>query len=157
MKEDLMAYNVPALSVNTVSNYISSVFAIPNLSREEEIELFKKYREEGDNNAARSIVMANLKLVVNLAYKFRKFRDSIDLIQEGNMGLMTAVKRFDIDKGVRFATYAVWWIKAKIQEFIISHMSIVRFGKSRDEEAFQSRFHHQGNREVRIGKESFRR
>ena len=128
-----MTVYIPALSTNNITTYIKSVISVPPLSREEEIELFKKHRDENSIEAAQKIIMANLKLVVNLAYKFRKFRDSTDLIQEGNLGLLTALKKFEISKGVRFATYAAWWIKAKIQEFIISHMSIVRFGKSRDE------------------------
>jgi RNA polymerase sigma-32 factor len=125
--------NVPALSVNTVSAYIHSVLAIPDISREEELELFKAFKEKGDKTAAQKLVLSNLKLVVNLAYKFRRFRDVTDLLQEGNLGLLTALQKFDTEKGVRFATYATWWIRAKIQEFIISQMSIVRFGKSRDE------------------------
>jgi RNA polymerase sigma-32 factor len=125
--------NVPSLSVNTVSAYIHSVLAIPDISREDELELFKKFKESGDKEAAQKLVLSNLKLVVNLAYKFRRFRDVTDLLQEGNLGLLTALQKFDPEKGVRFATYATWWIRAKIQEFIISQMSIVRFGKSRDE------------------------
>ncbi len=125
--------SLPVLSHNNVARYIRGVLAIPNLDREEEEALFRDFKEKGDVEAARKIILANLKLVVNLAYKFRKFRDASDLIQEGNLGLMTAIQKFDIEKGVRFATYASWWVKAKIQEFIISHMSIVRFGKSRDE------------------------
>lgn len=128
-----MNSNIPALSSNTVSAYIHSVLSIPDLSKEEETELFKRFREDGDKEAAQKLVISNLKLVVNLAYKFRRFRDVTDLIQEGNMGLLTALQKFDVEKGVRFATYATWWIRAKIQEFIISQMSIVRFGKSRDE------------------------
>lgn len=125
--------NIPTLSSNTISSYIHSVLSVPDISKEEEIELFRKFRENGDRESAQILVLSNLKLVVNLAYKFRKFRDVADLIQEGNLGLMTAMQKFDLEKGVRFATYATWWIKAKIQEFIISQMSIVRFGKSRDE------------------------
>jgi len=129
----LNSNNIPILSTHTVSNYIHSVLSVPDISREEEIELFKKFREDGDKEAAQKLVISNLKLVVNLAYKFRRFRDVTDLIQEGNLGLLTALQKFDVEKGVRFATYATWWVKAKIQEFIISQMSIVRFGKSRDE------------------------
>ena len=128
-----MNSNIPTLSTRTISNYIHSVLSVPDISKEEELELFKKFREDGDKEAAQRLVLSNLKLVVNLAYKFRRFRDVTDLIQEGNLGLLTALQKFDMDKGVRFATYATWWVKAKIQEFIISQMSIVRFGKSRDE------------------------
>lgn len=128
-----MNSNIPTLSTHTISNYIHSVLSVPDISKEEELELFKKFREDGDKEAAQKLVISNLKLVVNLAYKFRRFRDVTDLIQEGNLGLLTALQKFDMDKGVRFATYATWWVKAKIQEFIISQMSIVRFGKSRDE------------------------
>ncbi len=125
--------NLPVLSQNTVQRYIHGALKVPALSEEEEYELFRKYQEENDSEAAKEIVKSNLKLVVNSAYRYRKFRDIADLIQEGNMGLLTALKKYDRNKGVRFATYASWWIKAKIQEFIISHLSIVRFGKTRDE------------------------
>ncbi|MGI6395106.1 MAG: sigma-70 family RNA polymerase sigma factor [bacterium] len=128
-----MNSGIPTLSSHTISSYIHSVLSIPDISREEEVELFKKFKEEGSKEAAQKLVLSNLKLVVNLAYRFRKFRDVTDLIQEGNLGLMTALQKFDIEKEVRFATYATWWVRAKIQEFIISQMSIVRFGKSRDE------------------------
>lgn len=128
-----MTAYIPALSNDSISAYIHNVLAVADLEREEEERLFIRYRRNGDIDAARRIILANLKLVVNAAYKFRKFRDVVDLIQEGNVGLLTALKKFDLAKGVRFATYAVWWIKAKIQEFILSHMSIVRYGKGRDE------------------------
>jgi len=124
---------IPALSSNTIPAYIKSVIAIPSLDKEEEIKLFKEYKHSNNMEAAQKIILANLKLVVSLAYKFRKFRDVADLIQEGNLGLLTALEKFDLKKDVRFSTYASWWVKAKIQEFIISHISIVRFGKSRDE------------------------
>ncbi len=124
---------IPILSPETVRTYVRRVISVPDLSQEEETELFRQFQEYGDHEAAKKLIISNLKLVVNLAYKFRNFRDVSDLIQEGNLGLMTALQKFDLDKGVRFATYATWWIRAKIQEFIISQMSIVRFGKSRDE------------------------
>ena len=128
-----MNSNIPILSSNTISSYIRSVLAVPDLTAEEEADLINRYRNKGDREAAQKLVLSNLKLVVNLAYKYRRFRDVTDLIQEGNLGLMTALQKFDVKKGVRFATYSTWWIRAKIQEFIISQMSIVRFGKSRDE------------------------
>ncbi|HNT28557.1 MAG TPA: sigma-70 family RNA polymerase sigma factor [bacterium] len=128
-----MTAYIPALSNDSLSAYIHSALAVPDLGRDEEEDLFRRYRIEGDIDAARRIILSSLKLVVHAAYKFRKFRDVVDLIQEGNVGLVTALKKFDLAKGVRFATYALWWIKAKIQEFILSHMSIVRYGKGRDE------------------------
>lgn len=128
-----MNKNIPVLSSNTISSYIRSVLAISDMTAEEEMELMNRYRNKGDKEAAQKLVLSNLKLVVNLAYKYRRFRDVADLIQEGNLGLMTSLQKFDVKKGVRFATYSTWWIRAKIQEFIISQMSIVRFGKSRDE------------------------
>ncbi len=124
---------IPVLATNNVAAYAKNVVKIKELTPEEERELFRRYREENDLDAAKEIIMANLKLVVHLSYKFRHFRDVADLIQEGNIGLMTAFKKFDLSRDVRFATYASWWIKAKLQEFIISQMSIVRFGKTRDE------------------------
>jgi len=119
---------VPVLSTNNISSYVSHALSVKDLTADEERLLFTRYREENHMQSAREIILTNLKLVVKLAYKFRKFRDAADLIQEGNLGLLTAFRKFSLEKGVRFATYATWWIKAKIQEFIISQMSIVRFG-----------------------------
>jgi len=128
-----MTVYVPVLSQDSLSAYIHAAFLVPDLDRTEEERLFVAYKKEGSIEAARRIILANLKLVVNVAYKYRRFRDLVDLIQEGNVGLLTALKKFDVRRGVRFATYALWWIKAKIQEFILSHLSIARFGKRRDE------------------------
>lgn len=124
---------IPVLATNNVAAYAKNVVQVKDLTLDQERELFKKYREENDLAAAQKIIMANLKLVIHLSYKFRHFRDVADLIQEGNIGLMIAFSKFDLSRDVKFATYASWWIKAKLQEFIISQMSIVRFGKTRDE------------------------
>jgi RNA polymerase sigma-32 factor len=99
------------------------------LTQEEELDLAKRLREEGDREAAEKLITSNLRFVVKVANEYRSYGLRLmDLIQEGNIGLMLAVKKFDPDKGFRLITYAVWWIKARIQEFVIKNWSIVKIG-----------------------------
>ncbi|HQJ60375.1 MAG TPA: sigma-70 family RNA polymerase sigma factor, partial [bacterium] len=121
-----MNSNIPTLSSNTISSYIHSVLSVPDISREDEVELFKKFRENGDKEAAQILVLSNLKLVVNLAYKFRKFRDVTDLIQEGNIGLMKAVEKYDYQRGYKFSTYATWWIRQAVARGIADQGRTIR-------------------------------
>ena len=105
--------------------------AIPVLSADEEYELAIKLRDEGDIKAAQTLVLSHVKLVVKIAYTFRGYGLSMmDLISEGNIGLMKAVKKFDPEKGYRLATYAMWWIKATIQDYILKSWSLVKIGTS---------------------------
>jgi RNA polymerase sigma-32 factor len=99
------------------------------LQAEEEYVLARRWREHGDENAAQRLITSHLRLVVKIATGYRGYRLPVsELISEGNVGLMYAVKRFDPEKGCRFASYAIWWIKAAIQEYIMRSWSLVRIG-----------------------------
>ena len=119
---------------NELLDYIREIDKVPLLTPEEELELAKKYYDEGDQEAAKKLVLANLKFVVKIAMEYRHYGFRLmDLIQEGNVGLMTAVKKFDPYKGYRFITYAVWWIRAYIQRYVIKNWNIVSMGTTEAE------------------------
>lgn len=116
-------------TTDAMSAYMAKVAKYPVLSREEEHALAVKYRETGDPAAAEALVTANLRFVVKVAAEYTKFGSKlIDLVQEGNVGLMHAVKDFNPYKGVRLITYAVWWIRGYIQEYLMRQYSMVRIG-----------------------------
>ena len=101
----------------------------PILSKEEEYMLAKKYQENDDTEAAHKLVTSHLRLVAKIAMGYRGYGLPItDLISEGNVGIMQAVKKFDTDKGFRLATYAMWWIRAQIQEYVLRSWSLVKIG-----------------------------
>lgn len=111
------------------NSYIRYTMQQPLLEREHEVELATKWRDEGDDRAMHELVMAYARIVVSAASRYRYYGLSNgDLIQEGNIGLMQAAKRFDPERGVRFSTYAAWWIRAAIQDHILRNWSIVRTG-----------------------------
>ena len=117
---------LPILS-NSLELYFSEVERFPVLSRDEEHELALRYHEDKDLSAAHSLVCSNLKFVVKIALEFRSYGIGLrDLIQEGNIGLMTAVKKFNPHKGTRLITYASWWIKSFIQEYILKVKGAVK-------------------------------
>jgi RNA polymerase sigma-32 factor len=110
-------------------HYLKEIRRFPLLEAREESVLAKRWREHGDGNAAHKLATSHLRLVAKIAMGYRGYGLPIsELISEGNFGLMQAAKRFDPAKGVRFATYAVWWIKAAIQEYILRSWSLVRIG-----------------------------
>lgn len=112
-----------------VSRYMAEIGRYPLLTREQEHALAVRYREEGDPKAAEMLVTSNLRFVVKVAAEYTKFGAKlIDLVQEGNVGLMHAVKEFNPYKGVRLITYAVWWIRGYIQEYLMRQYSMVRIG-----------------------------
>jgi RNA polymerase sigma-32 factor len=114
---------------NPLEQYLREVNAYPLLTREAEYALAKRYQDEGDQDDARALVTANLRFVVKVAYQFSNYDIKLtDLIQEGNIGLMKAVQKFKPDRGFRLISYAVWWIKAYIQNYIINTWSLVRVG-----------------------------
>lgn len=120
--------SVPATS-HPLGRYLSEIGRYPLLTREEEHKLAVRYRETGDPSAAEKLVTSNLRFVVKVAAEYTKFgARMIDLIQEGNVGLMHAVKEFNPYKGVRLITYAVWWIRGYIQEYLMRQYSMVRIG-----------------------------
>jgi len=109
--------------------YFLEISRFPTLTRGEEQSLAKTYRETGDREAAYRLVTSNLKLVVKVALIYHKvYRNLLDLIQEGNLGLLQAVRRFDPSQGTRLATYAVWWIKAYILKFLLDNTRMVKIG-----------------------------
>jgi RNA polymerase sigma-32 factor len=115
------------LSVGTFDAYLNLVRQMPRLSAEQERELTIKYRDHEDLEAARELVMTNLRFVVHVARGYSGYGLSMpDIIQEGNVGLMKAVKRFDPDMGVRLVSFAVHWIKAEIHEYVIKNWGIVK-------------------------------
>lgn len=115
------------LSVGTFDAYLNLVRQMPRLSAEQERELTIQYRDNGDLEAARELVMTNLRFVAHVARGYSGYGLSMpDIIQEGNVGLMKAVKRFDPDMGVRLVSFAVHWIKAEIHEYVIKNWGIVK-------------------------------
>lgn len=109
--------------------YMREVQRYPLLSPEDEHELAVRFREKGDVNAASDLITANLRLVVKIAYDYRRaYRNLLDLVQEGNIGLMQAVKKYDPYKGVKLSSYAAWWIRAYILRFILNNWRLVKVG-----------------------------
>jgi RNA polymerase sigma-32 factor len=112
-----------------LQRYLQDIRQFPMLQPEEEFMLAKRWREHGDRKAAHKLVTSHLRLVAKIAMGYRGYGLPIgEVISEGNVGLMQAVKRFEPDKGFRLATYAMWWIKASIQEFILRSWSLVKMG-----------------------------
>ncbi len=120
---------VPVLQEENLSSYIQSVWKFPVLEAEEEYGLAMKYAEYKDLTAARVLVTSHLRLVVKIAMKYKGYGLPIaDMISEGNIGLMKAVQKFEPEKGFRLSTYAMWWIKASMTEYILRSWSMVRMG-----------------------------
>jgi RNA polymerase sigma-32 factor len=124
----MTTYKLPALSpVSSLEAYIHAVNAIPLLSVEREMELGRRLRESEDLSAARDMVLSHLRLVVSVARNYMGYGlPQADLIQEGNVGLMKAVRRFDPGRGVRLASFAIHWIKAEIHEYILRNWRLVK-------------------------------
>ena len=113
--------------LGSLEAYVAQVSSIPMLGREEEMELARRFHEEQDLDAARDLVLTHLRFVVHIARGYMGYGLPVgDLIQEGNVGLMKAVKRFDPDMGVRLVSFAVHWIRAEIHEFVIRNWRLVR-------------------------------
>ncbi len=121
---------IPALDAESnLSRYLSEIRKFPMLEADQEFQLAKKWQDEGDRDAAAQLVTSHLRLVAKIAMGYRGYGLPVaELISEGNVGMMQAVKRFDPDKGFRLATYAMWWIKASIQEYILRSWSLVKIG-----------------------------
>ncbi|BCM83167.1 RNA polymerase sigma 70 [Methylobacterium indicum] len=125
-----MAAALPVLAnEGGLSRYLDEIRRFPMLEPTEEYMLAKSWREHGDRDAAHKLVTSHLRLVAKIAMGYRGYGLPIgEVVSEGNVGLMQAVKRFDPDKGFRLATYAMWWIKAAIQEYILRSWSLVKMG-----------------------------
>ena len=121
--------SLPTPSVGGLSLYLSQIKKFPMLDAEEEYMLAKNWRENGNLQSAHKLVTSHLRLVAKIAMGYRGYGLPVnELISEGNIGLMQAVKKFDPDKGFRLATYAMWWIKASIQEYVLRSWSLVKMG-----------------------------
>jgi RNA polymerase sigma-32 factor len=123
-----MISNLPVVK-NSLESYLVQINQFPLLTQEEEFELAVRYRKHNEVEAAHKLITSNLRFVVKMAFEYKAYGVKLlDLIQEGNIGLMMAVKKFDPYKGYRFISYAVWWIRAYIQNFIIKTWSLVKIG-----------------------------
>ena len=122
--------NLPVLSSEgSLSVYLQEIKRFPILSAQEEYMLAKRFKEFGDTEAAHRLVTSHLRLVAKIAMGYRGYGLPVtDLISEGNVGIMQAVKKFDPEKGFRLATYAMWWIRAQIQEYVLHSWSLVKIG-----------------------------
>ncbi len=120
-----MSSNLPVVH-HSLDQYMLEVGRVPLLTRDEERELARRLKDEGDIDAAKKLVASNLRFVVKIAFEYKNYNIRVtDLIQEGNIGLMHAVSKFDPDRGYRLISYAVWWIKAYIQNYVIKNWSMV--------------------------------
>ena len=126
----IIHHTLPILSSdNNLSKYLEQIRRFPMLEKDEEFMLAKAWQTRGDRKAAHKLVTSHLRLVAKIAMGYRGYGLPIaDLIAEGNIGMMHAVKKFDVEKGFRLATYAMWWIKAAIQEFVLRSWSQVKLG-----------------------------
>ncbi len=129
MNEKNQISNLPVPSVGGLSVYLAQIKKFPMLDAEEEYMLAKNWKENGNLKSAHKLVTSHLRLVAKIAMGYRGYGLPVnELISEGNLGLMQAVKKFDPDKGFRLATYAMWWIKAAIQEYVLRSWSLVKMG-----------------------------
>jgi RNA polymerase sigma-32 factor len=120
--------NLPVVK-NSLEIYLVQINQFPLLTKEEEFKLAERYRKYNDVEAAQKLITSNLRFVVKVAFEYKSYGVKLqDLIQEGNIGLMMAVKKFNPYKGYRFISYAIWWIRAYIQNFIIKTWSLVKIG-----------------------------
>ncbi|MEZ5826877.1 MAG: RNA polymerase sigma factor RpoH [Hyphomicrobiales bacterium] len=126
----MAARSLPSVSAHGgLTRYLEEIRQFPMLEPQQEYMLAKSWREHGDRDAAHELVTSHLRLVARIAMGYRGYGLPIgEVISEGNVGLMQAVKRFDPDKGFRLATYAMWWIRAAIQEYILRSWSLVKMG-----------------------------
>ncbi len=124
-----------ALSViDPLGRYMQEVKSFPLLKADEERELARRFHDEGDVEAAKRLVAAHLRLVVKIAMEYRSaYHNVLDLIQEGNVGLMQAVRNFDPDKGARLAHYATWWIKSYILKYILDNFRLIKIGTTKNQ------------------------
>ncbi len=125
-----MALNLPSITAEgSLTRYLQEIRKFPMLEPEEEFMLAKSWREHGDTAAAHRLVTSHLRLVAKIAMGYRGYGLPVgELIAEGNVGMMQAVKRFEPDRGFRLSTYAMWWIRAAIQEYILRSWSLVKIG-----------------------------
>ncbi len=131
-----MSYNlplaIPSLSAGSLENYISSVKNFPMLTHEEELELATRFQRDNDLDAARDLVLSHLRVVVSVARGYAGYGlPQADLIQEGNVGLMKAVKRYDPTRGVRLVSFALHWIRAEMHEYVLRNWRLVKIATTK--------------------------
>jgi len=127
----MAAKSLPTIAAGSggLSRYLEEIRRFPMLEPDQEYMLAKRWREDGDTDAAQELITSHLRLVARIAMGYRGYGLPIgEVISEGNVGLMQAVKRFEPDRGFRLATYAMWWIRASIQEYILRSWSLVKMG-----------------------------
>lgn len=128
-----LALTLPSMG-GSIESYTQSVGAFPILSQEEEIRLARRLRDEDDIQAAQTLILSNLRIVISVARGYKGYGlPQADLIQEGNVGLMKAVKRFDPERGVRLVSFAVHWIKAEMHEFIMRNWRLVKIATTKQQ------------------------
>ena len=130
MSKDINNKNLPSLTPEgSFASYLAKIRKFPMLDAAEEYVLAKNWRDKGDKESAHKLVTSHLRLVAKIAMGYRGYGLPVsELVSEGNIGLMQAVKKFDPEKGFRLATYAMWWIKAAIQEYVLRSWSLVKIG-----------------------------
>jgi len=130
MTSKTINYNLPSATLEgSLTSYLSKIKKFPMLTHKEEYTLAKNWKKKGDLKSAQKLVTSHLRLVAKIAMGYRGYGLPVsELISEGNIGLMQAVKKFDEKKGFRLATYAMWWIKASIQEYVLRSWSLVKMG-----------------------------
>ncbi len=130
MSTKTITSNLPSIDVEgSLSSYLAQIKKFPMLSAEEEYMLAKSWRDRGDLKSAQKLITSHLRLVAKIAMGYRGYGLPVsEIVSEGNIGLMQAVKKFEPEKGFRLATYAMWWIKASIQEYILRSWSLVKMG-----------------------------
>lgn len=131
-----MTYNlplaIPALAVGSLENYITSVKSFPMLTHEEELDLATRFQRDNDLDAARDLVLSHLRVVVSVARGYAGYGlPQADLIQEGNIGLMKAVKRYDPSRGVRLVSFALHWIRAEMHEYVLRNWRLVKIATTK--------------------------
>jgi len=130
MSTKTITSNFPSIDIEgSLSNYLTQIKKFPMLAAEEEYMLAKSWKDRGDLKSAQKLITSHLRLVAKIAMGYRGYGLPVsELVSEGNIGLMKAVKKFDPEKGFRLATYAMWWIKASIQEYVMRSWSLVKIG-----------------------------
>jgi RNA polymerase sigma-32 factor len=130
MSTKTITSNLPSIDVEgSLSSYLTQIKKFPMLSAEEEYMLGKSWKDRGDLKSAQKLITSHLRLVAKIAMGYRGYGLPVsEIVSEGNIGLMQAVKKFEPEKGFRLATYAMWWIKASIQEYILRSWSLVKMG-----------------------------
>jgi len=155
IESDSGAHRVPRGDGSNLTAYMQALRAHPTVSPEEEHELAVRYVQTHELSAARKLITANLRLVVKIAQEYRRaHRNLLDLIQEGNVGLIQAVQRYDPFRGVKLSTYAAWWIRAYILKFILANWRMVRIGTTQAQRRLFFNLRRERERMERMGLEA---